>query len=222
MKIHAISDTHGFHNRFVLGENIDTFIHAGDSTNSNNLIKNELEFNSFFEWLVELPVKNKIIIGGNHDFSLNKQYIKEKLKNNGIHYLEHEYLELDGIKFFGSPYTPTFGQWNFMKDRSKISKYWGMVTESIDILITHGPPKGVLDLSYDRNHDLDVCGDLALLKMINRIKPKYHLFGHIHDNEDIINRGILIRENVTFMNISSVKDGRFEKGLISNGQIFTI
>lgn len=222
MKILAISDTHGLHEGIKIEKDIDCIIHAGDSTNYYDLVKNEVEFNNFIDWYAKLDVRYKVLIAGNHDAWSIKKYNRDKVKDLGIIYLEHEYCEIDNIMFFGSPYTPTFGTWHHMKDRSKLDKYWQMMETNIDVLITHGPPSGILDLSRDRNNVLEHCGDSALLKHVYRIKPHYHIFGHIHDFQDCINQGHFIRDGINFTNVSCVTDGRFKYGPSSHGIIFNI
>lgn len=224
MKTWAISDTHGIHRQAVVPENIDCVIHAGDSTNYYDLHKNQIEFEDFYDWLVNIvKARYKVICAGNHDTWATKQYNKNKLKDAGIIYLEHEYTTVAGVKIFGSPYTPTFGQWHFMKDRGKLDKYWRNLDEDIDILVTHGPPFGILDLTENRNYQLEQVGDLSLWKRVLEKRPKYHIFGHLHDFKTCRNFGSLKSEFTTiFMNVSSVEDGRFDKGLIHNGIIFDI
>jgi len=221
LKTWFISDTHMQHHSLIVPKDIDCVIHAGDSTNFYELYKNQLEFENFINWFSNLPVKNKILIAGNHDVWATKKYNVDKVKELGIHYLEHEYMELEGRLIFGSPYTPTFGNWHFMKDRSKLSQYWEVLIPNIDILITHGAPKGILDLSHNSNHVLEYCGDGALRKAIFKTQPKYHVFGHIHDSENCYNSGVCTLSNIktTFINASCVTDGKFDKGCSSNGQI---
>ncbi len=218
MKIKIISDTHSHHHLLNLEKDLDMIIHCGDSTNYKDLIRNSVEFDDFINWYDELPIKHKILIAGNHDAWATKQYNKDLVKDKDIIYLEHEYIEIEGLKLFGSPYTPTFCDWYFMKDRSKLARYWEVLEENIDILITHGPPKGILDLAYGKT--LEYCGDNALLKKVLEVKPKYHCFGHIHNNEDNKNQGIRIFNDITFINASVVTDGKFgqlsSQGLIIN------
>lgn len=222
MKIQFISDTHCYHKLIEIEKDIDCLIHGGDSTSSPDLINNTTEFHHFKDWFINLPIKHKIIIAGNHDRWATKKYNIEDLKHNGIIYLEHEYYNLEGLKIFGSPYTPTFGQWFFMVNRNKLDKYWKVLEPKIDILITHGPPKGILDLSYNKDHELEYCGDKTLFNYISKVKPKYHLFGHIHNNEDCYNQGIRIFENTTFINGSCMTDNRFRFGPSSHGIKFEI
>jgi Icc-related predicted phosphoesterase len=142
----------------------------------------------------------------------------------GIIYLENASTTIDGIKFWGSPHTPTFGNWAFMKKREKINLVWQNIPDDTDILIVHGPPKGILDHSYNREGVYERCGCSALRKhVLNRIKPKLMCFGHIHNSEDIINQGTLIlnQHQTIFSNGSVVEDGKFGK-LSSNGNLFTI
>ena len=154
MKVQIISDSHGKHGEIKIEEDIDMIIHCGDSTNWFDLLPNEQEFRRFLEWFLSLEVKHKVLIAGNHDAWATKLYNKEFIKSKGIIFLEHEYVEIEGLKIFGSPYTPIFHNWHFMKDRSKINKYWEYLEPNIDILITHGPPKGILDLSRNKENTL--------------------------------------------------------------------
>jgi Icc-related predicted phosphoesterase len=93
-------------------------------------------------------------------------------------YLEDSGCEIDGIKFWGSPYTPTFFNWYFNRDRgAAIKRHWDMIPEGTDALITHGPPKGFLDWNpQDKFH----CGCEDLLDRVMEIQPQVHAFGHIH------------------------------------------
>lgn len=222
MKIWAISDTHSYHDLLITPDNMDMVIHAGDSTNYKSWFENQPEFENFLDWFENLNMRYKVLIAGNHDAWATKKYNLKRLEEAGIIYLEHQYLDIEGIKIFGSPYTPTFGDWHFMKDRSKLNKYWEFITKDIDILITHGPPKGILDLSEDKNHSLNFCGDKALLTHVLRVKPQYHIFGHIHNNKECINQGIREYQSIKFMNVSCMTNKEFEKGPSSNGIIFEI
>lgn len=217
MNIHCISDTHALHRQLIIPEGIDLIIHAGDATNYRELYKNEIEFEDFLDWYSKLDIEFKILIAGNHCAWATKNYNKEKVKEAGIIYLEHEFVTINGIKIFGSPYTPTFGSWYFNVDRSKLDKYWKVLKDDIDILVTHGPPYGVLDLAHDYGNKAELCGDKRLLNHVNRIKPKYHIYGHTHSNPQFENQGIVIRNDIQFMNVSCVTDSEFDKGVSSHG-----
>jgi len=111
-----------------------------------------------------------------------------------------------------------------MKARDKMHDHWNKVEEDTDIFIVHGPPKGILDLSYNREGVLEYCGCQSLKKhILFRIKPKLCLFGHIHNCEDIINAGTLKLSafDTIFSNGSVVTDRKFGQ-LSSNGNILEI
>lgn len=145
------------------------------------------------------------------------------MREKGLIYLNKESVNINGYNFYGDPITPSFGNWSFMCKRESIYKHWELIPKDTDVLITHGPPKGVLDLSYSRENKLEFCGDSALLKAINKIDSiKLSCFGHLHNCENIINNGILKREDKIFSNGSCVKDGSFDKGLINFGNLIEI
>ncbi len=221
MKILCISDTHGFHDQLEIPEGIDMIIHSGDCSNVKNPILNENEVSLFLEWFEKLPIKYRVFAAGNHDTSIEAKLVNPY--NYNITYLEHESVTIEGIKIFGSPYTPEFGNWAFNVRRDRLSKYWEAIPEDIDILVTHGPPKGVLDIA-ENLHGMEYCGDNSLLKRIKQIQPKYHIFGHIHNNQDNINAGTRTINGIstTFINASCVTDAQFSKGITNQGQIINL
>lgn len=213
MKTQLISDTHGKHHDLELDLSCDLIVHAGDSTNYYEVYKNEIEFRDFINWYACLPIKHKILIAGNHDAYATKRYNRDICKELGIIYLEDDYVEIEGKTIFGSPWSPTFGNWYFMKNRSKLGTFWdNLLMEDIDLLVTHTPPKGVLDLSYNRQGTLEFCGCSGLRKAVSKYRPRHHVFGHIHNCDDIVNFGTRIIEDTEFHNVSAVKDGEFHKG----------
>lgn len=225
MRILHISDTHTYHDLLKIPSGIDMIIHSGDCSNPRDPYNNESEVRDFIDWYKEIPVKHKIYVAGNHDTSIEKGLVtNDDFKNAGIIYLENESVVIDGIKIFGSPHTPNFGNWAFMKERTKLERFWRLaIDEDVNIVVTHGPPKGILDKSYDRENNLECCGDKSLLNRILEVQPAYSLFGHIHNCKDIVNAGIqkLSICDTIFSNGSVVTDGRFGK-LSSNGNLITI
>ena len=210
MKIFAISDTHGKHEQVVIPQGTDMLIHAGDFSNTKLPAMNSNEVNLFLIWLEQQPVKYKVIIAGNHDTSIESRFFTKKdFKDRGIIYLEHELIEIEGIKIFGSPYTPEYHNWAFNRSRNKLGRIWDSIPDDIDVLITHGPPKGILD-SASRGKNLNEhAGCSALLKRVLKIQPKIHIMGHLHDNQDNLNNGTfkLNEYKTIFANVSCVKDG---------------
>ena len=225
MKIWHISDTHTYHDLLIIPEGIDMVIHSGDCSNPRDPYNNEPEVKDFIQWYKSLPIEHKIYVAGNHDTSIEKGLVKKiDFSGYNIHYLENDYIDIDGIKIFGSPHTPQFGNWAFMKDRNKLDRFWrNAIHEPCDIIVVHGPPKGVLDKSYDFSNNLECCGDKSLLNLVLEMQPAYMCFGHIHNCKDIINAGMLKLSayDTWFSNGSVVTDGKFGK-LTSNGNIFEI
>jgi Icc-related predicted phosphoesterase len=173
IKVVAISDTHGSHR--ALGKlSGDILIHAGDFMVSG---KDEREIVDFNDWLGGQDFKDIIVIAGNHDILFERFKPAISLLTHAI-YLEDSSVTVQGLKIHGSPYTPMFYQWAFMEERGEnLARHWRLIPEETDILVTHGPRRGVLDLVlYDNDHV--GCGDL--LEAVDRIKPKLHISGHIH------------------------------------------
>jgi Icc-related predicted phosphoesterase len=225
MKIWHISDTHTYHDLLKVPIAIDMVIHSGDCSNPRDPYNNEPEVREFIDWYKELSPKYKIYVAGNHDSSIEKKLVTKKdFEDNGIIYLENDYVTIEGLKIFGSPYTPNFGNWSFMRDRNKLDRFWrDAIHDNTDIVVTHGPPKGILDKSENRDHQLECCGDKSLLNKLLEVQPAYHLFGHIHNGGDIINAGLqkLSICDTFFSNGSVVTDRKFGK-LSSNGNILVI
>jgi len=189
MKIIAISDTHSKHRSLKLPEG-DMIIHAGDSTKEGT----EDEVINFLWWFSTLKFKYKIFIAGNHDFFFdgqNEKYLSGILPK-GIIYLNDSGVVIEGINIWGSPITPWLYDGAFNRNNGKnISKHWKLIPPTTDILITHGPAYGILD----KNRVSSSVGCRSLKRVINKIQPKLHIFGHIHESYGQINTG-----NTTFIN----------------------
>lgn len=225
MRILHCSDSHSFHREYVIPDNINVMCHTGDATNYRDPYRNHNEFLDFIDWYSDIPITHKIYVAGNHDSFIyhNKKNCLEEFKKRGIIYLDKEEVVIDGVKFYGDPIMPKFGDWCFMTDRSKLNKHWELIPEDVNVLLTHTPPKGVLDLSEDRNHNLERCGCSALLKRVDKLEQlKLHCFGHIHNYQDIINTGVLKRNGILFSNATAVTDARFDLGITHNGNLIEI
>ena len=113
---------------------------------------------------------------------------------NNLTYLNDESATLMGINFFGSPTTPMYGTFGFQKPKSELKNYWDIIPEGTDVLITHGPPYGIQDLTRRKVN----AGCEYLRAEVERKKPKFHFFGHIHEG-----RGVEKVGETTFCNASS-------------------
>jgi len=190
MKIIAISDTHGLHWSIKIPDG-DVLIHAGDLTNRGILQEVE-DFNTF---LGTLPHPHKIVIVGNHDFCFENYRIDcEDALTNCI-YLQDQEVTIDGVRFYGSPWQPWFYDWAFNLERgSEIRAKWELIPEDTDVLITHGPPFGIGDLTAQG----EKAGCEDILEVVEGIKPGLHIFGHIHEGY-----GVTSNDVATFINASS-------------------
>ena len=226
MKIWHISDTHTYHDLLTVPEGIDMVIFSGDCSNPRDPYNNESEVRGFIDWFGTLPIEHKVFVAGNHDTSIEKGLVtKSDFDVAGIRYLENTHITIDGIKIFGSPLTPSFGQgWAFNKERHKLDRIWCKAIDiDCDIIVTHGPPKGILDMGIDRSNVMEFCGCKSLLNVVKTVNPKLMLFGHIHNCKDIINAGTRTINGLdtVFSNGSVVTDGKF--GILSgNGNIITL
>ncbi len=226
MNIHHISDTHTYHDQLILEEEeIDILIHTGDCSNPRDLIKSEHECLDFIQWYASVPIRHKIYIAGNHDLAIERRLVNKKtFEEHGIIYLENESICIKGINIWGSPYSPSFGDgWAFNKRRDKLHDVWSIIPNNTDIVATHTPPKGILDLSYDRDDVLEFCGCEALRKRMFELQPTLCLFGHIHNMKGIHNAGYrkLPEYRTIFSNGSVVTDGKFGQ-INHNGNTFII
>lgn len=173
-RIVCISDTHDKHGEVIVPEG-DLLIHSGDLTSRGY----PQQVRAFMEWFGELPHPHKVVIAGNHDFMAESNPAGfQALIPEGVHYLNDSGLELDGIKIWGSPITPWFHDWAFNRHRGdNIAKHWAKIPPTTDILITHGPPFGILDKVYRGQR----VGCEELIKRLEVVRPKLHVFGHIHE-----------------------------------------
>ncbi len=201
-------------------------IFSGDCSNPQELTRSEFEIRQFIDWFASLNVKYKIFVAGNHDCALEAGYVNKQdftLKN--IIFLENDSIEIEGLKIWGSPITPAFGTgWAYKMRRDRLHDLWATIPDDTDIIITHGPPSGILDLSFDRNGTMEFCGCKALAKRVRVIEPKLVCFGHIHDMSGIVNAGYLKQSDhkTIYSNGTVVRDGRFDLGAINNGNIFEL
>lgn len=185
MKIGFFSDTHGRHNKLKI-EPVDILICGGDFSNSKNIHKNEEEIIYFLEWFSDQPAKHKIFISGNHEMFLEKlskeKHIKQYIRQffNDLIYLEDSSVKIEGIKIYGSPWVPTYGNFAFMKIDVSLKDKYDLIEEDTDILITHGPAYGCLDDVF-KGYRGPRVGSVELDKALKRLNVKYHLFGHIHE-----------------------------------------
>jgi Icc-related predicted phosphoesterase len=177
VKIVCISDTHNQLAKVKLPKG-DLLVHAGDWTMRGD-ISEVATFNFDLKMVLEYQYRlGAVVVAGNHDFLPEKAPALCKSILQSGKYLEDSGIEIEGLKFWGSPATPWFLDWAFNFERgTEIKEKWDLIPEDTDVLITHGPPFGILD--EIPNGDRVGCVDL--LNAVKRIKPTIHTFGHIHN-----------------------------------------
>jgi Icc-related predicted phosphoesterase len=200
-KIVFISDTHNYHDEVKLPKG-DILIHSGDFSGRGH----PAEVFNFFSWLSiqSLKFKHIVFIAGNHDksFEYKSPWVLKALEQlpTNVHYLEDSEIIIDGIKFYGSPWQPEFFNWAFNLPRGpKLEEKWELIPTDTDILITHGPPMYMLDYTL---RDMINVGCLDLYNKVLQVKPKIHVFGHIHEGY-----GVKEHEGITFVNASNATIG---------------
>ena len=202
MRLVCISDTHTLHSEIDIPDG-DVLIHAGDFCSYGQIE----EYPSFNTWLNGLPHKHKILIAGNHDKFVEKypNIMTYKTERNNFVYLQDQSHTIDGIKFYGSPWQPEFYNWafNLPRNGAELQAKWDNIPSDTDVLITHGPPHGILDLAPKPNGGTEHVGCELLRKRVMEVKPKFHIFGHIHEGY-----GTEEHDGTTFINACTC-DGNY-------------
>ena len=200
MKIVFISDTHIKHRDLDFSmskyNDVETIVHSGDFSH------NQKQFDDFINWFSELPFKNKILIPGNHEILVqeNEEDFFRVCKEFGIIGLIDSGVVIDDIKFYGSPWTPLFFNWAYMKEDYILDQYWDKIPNDVNVLITHGPAYGILDgvIHYGIGENV---GSESLADRIDHLKKlKIHTFGHIHEARGMYKENKILRINASSVN----------------------
>lgn len=181
MKLVMLSDTHENHRQVSIPDG-DVLIHAGDFT----MMGEPKRIYDFADWFMSHPHKHKILVAGNHDVSLDRNHrysehgiippiLEVAFEEIGITYLNEGAAVIDGVSFYGTPYTPSYGNWAFMEPEWMLKNRYNKIPY-VDVLISHGPPKYILDTSRGES-----AGSKELFNRVLDMKPKIMVFGHIHD-----------------------------------------
>ena len=187
MKITLISDTHTKHQN--LNSDLpggDILIHSGDFMNSGY---DKSDVTDFFDWFSSIKgYDKKIFIAGNHDRILENDPTWSTLTIKdypNLIYLQDEGYSIydieddSSVKLYGSPWQPAFFNWAFNLPRNgeELKAKWDAIPSNTDILVTHGPPFGYQDIPGGQSIRV---GCEMLRYRVDEIKPKIHVFGHIH------------------------------------------
>lgn len=201
-RIVGIADTHGKHAQLCLPDG-DILVVAGDITNIGKMPE-LIEFN---RWLGTLPHKHKIVVPGNHDFFCEKDpNIAKQLFTNAI-YLDMAEAVVEGIKFWGCPWTPWFYDWafNYPRNGDRPKRIWDAVPEDANVLITHGPPAhtglGMTLAHFDRGAEDAGC-PIQYARILQLPNLKATFCGHIHPGAG----KHVIQDRVTCHNVAVVNE----------------
>lgn len=187
MRLILMSDTHLRHTDLQVPDG-DVLIHCGDA----GVWGKEKEYIKFEEWSQTLPHKDKFFVPGNHDFLFERDFGFAKTLIPSWTVLLDELVPIHGELLFASPWTPEFFNWAFMKSREELWDVWKRIPQETTILITHGPPYGIMDQTRTGEY----AGDKALRERIKELPNlKLHAFGHIHEG-----RGEQVIGPVRFIN----------------------
>lgn len=208
MRMTFLSDTHNQHSLINMGSQ-DIIVHCGDATGMGR----SDELKKFIEWFTDQDARHLIFVPGNHEVGLEGNYEKriQWFKDAGIIVLNDESVTIEDtsiidfteykVKIHGSPFTPNFGNWSFMKPRGEqINKHWMKIPLDADVVITHGPPHRILD-AVDYGSSVNYAGCEMLADRIRQVKPKIHAFGHIHEGA-----GTYIEDGIEYINASQVDE----------------
>jgi Icc-related predicted phosphoesterase len=171
LTIVLLSDTHECHSDADVPYG-DLLIHAGDFTMMSRSAAALLDFNA---WLGELPHRFKLVVPGNHEFVLEDSSRRSLISNATM--LINEGTVVMGLKIWGSPTTPLYGGAFGLSSETERVKLYSLIPDGTDILITHGAPFGILDQAQGTDYH---AGCQQLLDAVLRVKPKLHIFGHVH------------------------------------------
>ncbi len=165
-----MNDTHEQHRKICVPAG-DVLIHAGDFTYFDRAARVTEDFNS---WLDELPHKHKIVVSGNHESRVDGSRWSESITAATV--LVNRGIEIEGLRIWGSPNCildwGAFGS----STAGELAELYGRIPLKTDILVTHGPPFGILD----RGPGAASQGGRELLAAVRTVKPRLHVFGHIH------------------------------------------
>ena len=193
MRIVCISDTHERHDEIALPEG-DLLICAGDVTANGNLASLE----QFARWMQKQPHPHKILIAGNHDFcfeaKVDRGEFVMRTSAPDVHYLQDSGVQVAGMRVWGSPWQPRFFDWAFNLDRGpQLAEKWALIPADTQILVTHGPPFGTLDLTPRGQR----VGCEALAARLEELRVRLHIFGHIHHSYGLVEREQRISVNAS-------------------------
>lgn len=182
LRIVAVSDTHNLHKRLTLPDG-DVLVHAGDLLRRGG---DRRSLEDVAAWIRRQPHKRKLVIGGNHDHEMEDSRGELRALFDGA-YCEDETVDVDGFTFVLSPFSHANSPRSLNTAFQSHGAYLKTVTKC-DVLVTHGPPKGVLDGG---------TGSPLIKEVVDRLNPQVHIFGHQHNCPGVVANGTTLFINAT-------------------------
>lgn len=151
----------------------------------------------FRHWLECLEAQHVVWIGGNHDYILDTDEGDELARTLRGTYLRDESTVIDGLTIHGTPWTPLFGDWAFMRPDDELAEKWALIPEHTDVLLSHGPARGILDqtVGWGSVGSVSLRERLDALPTIQRV-----VCGHIHEAAGVTGKYL----NVSHVNVNYV------------------
>ena len=190
----VVADTHQRHREIEIPR-CDVLIHCGDFCHFGKGL-DTLEDADV--WFAETEAPHVISIGGNHDQPLQQ---REFQFTHSI-FLEDRLVEIEGTSFYGAPWCPELVGFAYYATETELLQHWRQIPSGIDVLITHTPPAGILDVPSSGTTHL---GCPLLRQEIQRIRPRLHVFAHVH-----VSHGIQVELETTFCNAAIVGGNNYE------------
>jgi len=170
LSVCVVADTHCRHREINIPP-CDLLIHCGDFCSFQR--DDERVLDDADMWFAESPASKVVCIGGNHDFMLQRR----EFTFSHATYLQDTSAEIHGLSIYGAPWCPDLSGFAFYAANADLIDRWRAIPTGIDILVTHTPPHGVLDLPSSGEPHL---GCPHLRQELERIRPRLHVFGHVH------------------------------------------
>lgn len=194
----CISDTHELHREVSVPDG-DILIHAGDFTMFS---KRESAIRDFNDWLGELPHRHKLVVPGNHEFFLHADPTKRNLISHATVLID-EAVDVMGLRIWGSPVTQQHSGAFGLSSPVERTRLYATIPSDVDVLVTHGPPYGIRDSTPSMPYN---AGCRELLDAVTRLKPRLHVFGHIHGAHGTTSRGETLFVNAALLGVDGDVD----------------
>lgn len=194
----VLSDTHELHRSIDVPDG-DILIHCGDWSMFG---RNQSALDDFADWIAALPHRYKVLCPGNHEYYLEHSPSRRN-EIPGVTVLINEGITIEGLRLWVTPATTSKGAAFGVASAQEREHLYRAIPDGIDVLITHGPPYGILDGDQAGSFH---AGCRELHSAVERIRPKLHVFGHVHGAHGIVTTPTTTYVNACLMSIDNGLD----------------